>query len=99
MRQRGTHIGAHRQPFRNITLCSLATVLRGRGLGVRGQCDDRQKTREGEAKALRDAGLTALWLGPFWSKKTFWDQAKWIITRWSPSRGGLHWQAGSPVEP
>jgi hypothetical protein len=45
-------------------------------------CDARQKTREGEAKALRDSGLTALWLGPFWSKKVFWDQAKWIITRW-----------------
>jgi len=45
-------------------------------------CDDRQKTREGEAKALRESGLTALWFGPFWSKKLFWDQAKWVITRW-----------------
>jgi len=44
--------------------------------------DDRQKTREGEAKALRESGLTALWLGPFWSKKQFWDQAKWVINRW-----------------
>jgi len=44
--------------------------------------DDRQKTRECEAAAIRDSGLTALWLGPFWAKKTFWDQAKWIIYRW-----------------
>ena len=44
--------------------------------------DDRQKTREGEAKALRESGLTALWLGPFFAKKGFWDQAKWIINRW-----------------
>src|SRR5262249_42795727 len=50
-------------------------------------CDDRQKTREAEAKALRDSGLTALWLGPFWSKKVFWDQAKWIITRWPRIEG------------
>jgi hypothetical protein len=45
-------------------------------------CDDRQKTREGEAQALHEAGLTALWFGPFWSKKQFWDQARWIINRW-----------------
>jgi hypothetical protein len=49
-------------------------------------CDDRQKTREGEAKALQAAGLTALWFGRFWSKKQFWDQAKWIITRADYSR-------------
>jgi hypothetical protein len=44
--------------------------------------DARQRTREQEARGIKEAGLTALWLGPFWGKKTFWDQAKWIITRW-----------------
>jgi hypothetical protein len=50
-------------------------------------CDDRQKTREAEAKALRSSGLTALWLGPFWNKKSFWDQARWIINRWETIDG------------
>jgi hypothetical protein len=66
-------------------------------------CDDRQKTREGEAKALHQAGLTALWFGPFWSKKQFWDQARWVINRWPTIDGyakslseyytGDHWHA------
>jgi hypothetical protein len=59
----------------------LFQALKGSGF-VFVTCDDRQKTREGEAKALRESGLTALWLGRFWSKKTFWDQARWIINRW-----------------
>ena len=50
-------------------------------------CDDRQKSRQCEARALQEAGLTALWLGPFWSKLMFWDQAKWIITRWPVIHG------------
>jgi hypothetical protein len=44
--------------------------------------DERQRSRKIEATALRESGLTALWLGPFWAKKGFMDQAKWIITRW-----------------
>jgi hypothetical protein len=44
--------------------------------------DDRQKTREREARAIREAGITALWLGPFWDRLDFWGQAKWIINRW-----------------
>jgi len=44
--------------------------------------DHKQKTRESEARAIKDAGLTALWLGPFWGRLVFWDQAKWLITRW-----------------
>ncbi len=59
----------------------LFPALKGSGF-VFVTCDDRQKTREGEARALKDSGLTALWLGPFWDKKQFWDQAKWIINRW-----------------
>jgi hypothetical protein len=44
--------------------------------------DARQRTRADEVRAIKEAGLTALWLGPFWRKKEFWDQAKWIIQRW-----------------
>lgn len=65
----------------NIEDVDLFPALKGSGF-VFVTSDDRQKTREGEAKALRESGLTALWLGPFWSKKQFWDQARWIINRW-----------------
>lgn len=44
--------------------------------------DHKQKTRTAEAAAIRESGVTALWFGPFWGKKTFWQQAKWIVTRW-----------------
>jgi hypothetical protein len=65
----------------NIDDISLFQALTGSGY-VFVTCDDRQKAREGEAKALHQASLTALWFGPFWSKKQFWDQARWIINRW-----------------
>lgn len=44
--------------------------------------DHRQSSREAEARAIREAGVTAIWLGPFWGKKGRWDQAKWLVTRW-----------------
>lgn len=44
--------------------------------------DEKQRTRQREARGLKECGLTALWLGPFWAKKRFMDQAKWLITRW-----------------
>jgi hypothetical protein len=49
--------------------------------------DYRQKTRPHEARAIKEAGLTSLFLGPFWAKKDFWEQAKWIITRWQKIDG------------
>jgi hypothetical protein len=44
--------------------------------------DHRQKTREAEALAIQEAGITALWLGPFWSGKGFWECAKWLVSHW-----------------
>ena len=44
--------------------------------------DHKQRTRVDEARALKEAGVTALWLGPFWHNKFGWDQAKWIVARW-----------------
>lgn len=44
--------------------------------------DHKQRTRRAEALAIQEAGVTALWFGRFWGKKTFWEQAKWLITRW-----------------
>ena len=44
--------------------------------------DTKQKTRIGEARALKDAGITALFFGPFFPKKQFWDQAVWVVRQW-----------------
>jgi hypothetical protein len=44
--------------------------------------DHKQKTREAEAAAIKDSGVTALLLGPFWGNLVFWDQAKWLINKW-----------------
>jgi len=45
-------------------------------------CDISQRTRKAEANALRDCGATALFLGRFWPKMTFWQQAAWLVARW-----------------
>ena len=44
--------------------------------------DERIRRREVEAKALRQCKITSLFLGPFWAKMTFWDQAVWLVTKW-----------------
>lgn len=44
--------------------------------------DHKQKTRKAEAIAIKEAGVTSLWIGPHWGKKEFWEQAKWILSRW-----------------
>ncbi len=45
-------------------------------------CDLMQRTRPLEAKALKECGVTALYLGPFWLKMTFWEQAAWLVAHW-----------------
>ena len=50
-------------------------------------CDRKQRRREQEALAIREAGLTSLWLGPFWSKYQFWEGAKWLVNRWEVIEG------------
>jgi hypothetical protein len=43
--------------------------------------DHKQRSREAEARAIKEAGVTALWIGPFWGKMSFWQQAKWLVAR------------------
>jgi hypothetical protein len=59
----------------------LFTALRGSSL-VYLTCDTSQATREKEARALKESGVTALFLGPFWSKLDFWPEAQWLVTKW-----------------
>ena len=49
--------------------------------------DTSQWTREQEARALRDSGVTALYLGPFFLKLGLWGQAVWLISKWQKIKG------------
>ena len=45
--------------------------------------DKSQRTKPWEKKELKKAGLTVLYLGPFFSTRMkAWDQAVWLLTRW-----------------
>src|SRR6187551_436399 len=44
--------------------------------------DTSQTTRLAEARALKEAGITALFFGPFWSKQKRWPQAVWLLKHW-----------------
>jgi hypothetical protein len=44
--------------------------------------DTSQLTRQQEARALKQAGVTALYLGPFFPKMKLWAQAVWLVTKW-----------------
>ena len=68
--------------------------------------DRHIRTRPVEAKALAESGVTALFLGPFFGKLTFWAQATWLVNRWpeiekfasriDPGTIGLIKQRGAP---
>jgi hypothetical protein len=49
--------------------------------------DKGQTTRKEEARALKQAGVTALYFAPFFQKMLLWDQAVWIVTRWPKIKG------------
>jgi hypothetical protein len=59
-------------------------------LGERGwpliTLDRRILSRPQELLALRQAGVTAFFLGPFFSKAAFWDQAVWLLRHWPKFR-------------
>ena len=59
-------------------------------LGERGwpliTLDRRILSRPQELLALRQAGVMAFFLGPFFAKAPFWDQAVWLIRHWPSFR-------------
>lgn len=65
----------------DITDCDLFDRLRGKD-NVFITADESIRRREAEARALRQCGITALFLGPFWAKMLFWEQAIWLVSRW-----------------
>jgi len=61
--------------------------------------DQRLLTRKVEAAALRQSGISALFLARFWTKMTFWDQARWLVTRWPDiDRFASHTSMGAYAE-
>ena len=75
-------VKALRQEFaEDIDDISLFRNLRGRDI-VFVTYDSKQRTRILEAREIKAAGITALWLEPFWGKMKHWDQAIWLIRRW-----------------
>ena len=65
----------------SISDLELFEKLKGSG-SVFVSCDSRQRTKQLEAKALKEGGVTAIYFGPFWSKMTFWPQAAWLTRHW-----------------
>lgn len=49
--------------------------------------DKHQRTREIEAAALRDSGVTVLFLGAFWARLSFWKRAAWLVEKWETISG------------
>jgi hypothetical protein len=65
----------------DITDEKLLTQLAGRDI-VFVTGDRMMLRRPQELQALKIAGISVLFLGPFWSKMGFWRQAEWWIRRW-----------------
>lgn len=64
----------------------LFSRLHGRNL-VFVSTDRKQLTREHEARAIRQAGVSALYFGPFSGRMRFWDQATWLVAKWPRIKG------------
>lgn len=78
----GEAVVALREEYReDIADTELFSQLRGQNV-VFVSTDRRQLRREVEGRALKQAGITALYFGPFFDRKNLWEQAAWVVTRW-----------------
>jgi hypothetical protein len=78
----GTEVKALRDEFPNdIPDESLLVQLGSRRWHFVTQ-DKHILTRPQEAAALRQAKVTAFFLGPFFSSLQFWEQAVWLVKHW-----------------
>jgi predicted nuclease of predicted toxin-antitoxin system len=59
--------------------------------------DRKQTTRPSQARLLKQAKVTALYLGPFWSKMNGWDQAVWMMRRWELIEGFVNGAAKGTI--
>jgi len=83
----GVEAEALRHSFaENVDDVELFERLRGRDI-VYVSTDIKQLSRQHEARELKKIGCTALYIARFWSKKTFWQQAAWLVTKWETIDG------------
>ena len=82
LRALGEDVTALREKFPEDTKdIPLFEQLRGHSV-VFVTTNTTQLTRKQEAKALKQSGNTALFLGPFFERLRFWDQAVWLLRQW-----------------
>ena len=87
LRALGEDTHALREDFpQDIEDIPLFTQLHGQKL-VLVSTDTSQRTREHEARALKQAGITAIYFGPFFQKMKLWGQAIWLVTKWEKIKG------------
>jgi hypothetical protein len=44
--------------------------------------DKHIRSRPAEIGALKETGVTSLYIERFWAKFDFWQQAAWLVARW-----------------
>jgi hypothetical protein len=64
----------------------LFSQLRGQKV-VLVSTNTSQLTRDHEARALKQAGISAIYFGPFFERMKLWQQATWLVTKWPKIRG------------
>lgn len=83
----GEHAVALRDEYaEDIDDVTLLSRLRGPHL-VFLSTDTSQLTREQEARALKQANVTAIFFGPFFERMKLWPQAVWLVTKWPKIKG------------
>ena len=88
LRALGEEVESLREKYpEDIKDIALFPELRNRRDIVFVSTDTSQWTRTEEARAIKAAGITTLYFGPFFQRKLLWDQAVWLMRRWLKIKG------------
>jgi hypothetical protein len=60
--------------------------LKERGDVIIISTDYHQRTRQAEARAIKEAGLTVFYFSRFFTKMQFWPQVAWVTKHWPQIR-------------
>ena len=85
---------ALREAFdQDIDDVDLFRELRGEGI-ILVTSDMRIQRRPVEIQALKECGISAIFLRPFWHKRGKWEQANWLTRHWQAIEGHVaDWDA------
>jgi hypothetical protein len=78
----GNEVTALRDAFNENTPDKEWLGVLGAEGGVLVTADSRILTRPQEAAILKQLKITSFFLGPFFMRTRFWDQAVWMVRRW-----------------